>query len=159
MQLYSSLSILCHWHSLSLPFFGIGMKTDLFQSCGHCWVFQMCWHIECSTFTASSFRTWNSSSGIPSPPWALFIVMLPKALLTSHSRMSNSGEWSHHHDYLCREDLTLRLTQKQEELHGAGCWVWFSNRACVFRVYQGRKSKPNPGFPYSMPQYSRQIIF
>ena len=22
-----------------LPFFGIWMKTDLFQSCGHCWVF------------------------------------------------------------------------------------------------------------------------
>jgi len=38
-------------HSLALPFFGIGMKTDLFQSCGHCWVFQICWHIECSTFT------------------------------------------------------------------------------------------------------------
>ena len=35
---------------------GIVMKTDLFQSCGHCWVFQICWHIECSTFTASSFR-------------------------------------------------------------------------------------------------------
>ena len=27
-------------HSLALPLFGIGMKTDLFQSCGHCWVFQ-----------------------------------------------------------------------------------------------------------------------
>ena len=27
-----------------------------FQSCGHCWVFQICWQIECSTFTASSFR-------------------------------------------------------------------------------------------------------
>ena len=39
-------------HSLALPFFGIGMKTDLFQSCGHCWVFQICWHMECSTFTA-----------------------------------------------------------------------------------------------------------
>ena len=26
--------------------FGIGMRTDLFQSCGHCWVFQICWHIE-----------------------------------------------------------------------------------------------------------------
>ena len=25
---------------------GIGMKTDLLQSCGHCWVFQHCWHIE-----------------------------------------------------------------------------------------------------------------
>ena len=77
-------------HSLALPFFGIGMKTDLFQSCGHCWLFQMCWHIECSTFTASSSRIWNSSTGIPSPPLALFVVMLPKAHLTSHSRMSGS---------------------------------------------------------------------
>ena len=40
-------------HSLVLPFFGIGMKTDLFQSCGHCWVFQICWHVACCTFTAS----------------------------------------------------------------------------------------------------------
>ena len=66
------------------------MKTDLFQSLGHCWVFQICWHIECSIFTASSFRIWNSSSGIPSPPLALFVVMLSKAHLTSHSRMSGS---------------------------------------------------------------------
>ena len=66
------------------------MKTDLFQSCGHCWVFQICWHIECSPFTASSFRIWNSSTGIPSPPLALFLVMLSKAHLTSHSRMSGS---------------------------------------------------------------------
>ena len=28
-------------YSLALPFFGIGMKTDFFQSCGHCWVFQV----------------------------------------------------------------------------------------------------------------------
>ena len=68
------------------------MKTDLFQSCGHCWVFQICWHIECSTFTALSFRIWNSSTGIPSPPLTLFIVKLLKAHLTSHSRMSGS-EW------------------------------------------------------------------
>ena len=77
-------------HSLALPFFGNGMKTDLFQSCGHCWVFQICWHVECSTFTASSFRIWNSSTGIPSPPLALFVVILSKAHLTSHSRMSGS---------------------------------------------------------------------
>ena len=70
--------------------FGIGKKTDLFQSCGHCRVFQICWHIECSTFTASSFRIWKSSTGIPSPPLALFIVMLSKAHLTSHFRMSGS---------------------------------------------------------------------
>ena len=74
-------------HSLALPFFGIGMKTDIFQSCGHCWVFQICWHMECSTFTASSFRIWNSSTGILSPPLALFVVILSKAHLTSHSRM------------------------------------------------------------------------
>ena len=77
-------------HSLTLPFFGIGMKTDLFQSCGHCWVFQICWHLECNTFTASSFRIWSSSTGIPSSPLALFFVMLPKAYLTSHFRMSGS---------------------------------------------------------------------
>ena len=36
------------------------------------------------------FQDWNSSTGIPSPPLALFIVMLSKAHLTSHSRMSGS---------------------------------------------------------------------
>ena len=33
-------------------FFGIAFlweKIELFQSHGHCWVFQICWHIECST--------------------------------------------------------------------------------------------------------------
>ena len=54
----------------------VGRRTDLFQSGGHCWVFHICWHIECSTFTASSFRIWNSSTGTPSPPLVLFIVML-----------------------------------------------------------------------------------
>ena len=78
------------WAFLGLPFFGTGMKTDLFQSCGHCWVFQICWHIESSTFTASSFRIWNSSTAIPSPPLALFVVMLSKAHLTLHSRMCDS---------------------------------------------------------------------
>ena len=101
------------WAFLALPFFGIGMKTDLFQSCGHCWVFQTCWHIECSTFTASSFRIWKSSTEIPSPPLALFIVMLSKAHLTSRMEVKDVwipgclalGEWPHHHDYLGREDL------------------------------------------------------
>ena len=79
------------WTFFPLPFFGIGMKTDLFQSCGHCWVFQICWHFECSTFTASSFRIRKSSTRIPSHPLALFLVILPKAHLTLCSRMSGSG--------------------------------------------------------------------
>ena len=78
------------WAFFGIALLWIGMKTDLSQSCGHCCVFQICWHIECSTFTASSFRIWYSSTGIPSAPLALFIVMFPKAHLTSHSRMSGS---------------------------------------------------------------------
>ena len=53
-QLWGSLKILGHCLC------GIGMKTDLFQSCGHCQVFQICWRIECRTVTASSFRIWNN---------------------------------------------------------------------------------------------------
>ena len=78
------------WTLIGIAFLGIGMKTDLFQSCSYCWVFQICWHIACSTLTASSFRIWHSSGGIPSPSLALFIVMLPKAHLTPHYRMSGS---------------------------------------------------------------------
>ena len=77
------------------PFFAIGLLWDWYEN----WPFpvlwpllsfQSGWYIECSTFTATSFRIWNSSAGIPSPPLALFVVLLPKAHLTSHSRMSGS---------------------------------------------------------------------
>ena len=97
------------------------MKIDLFQPCGHCWVFQICWHIECSTFTESSFRIWNSSTGIPSPPLALFIVMLHKAHLTSNSRMSGSrwvitpswlsGLWR---SFLLAQLVNFRKNKEQE---------------------------------------------
>ena len=55
------------WDYLPLPIFGIGMKLT-FSSPVATAVFQICWHIECSTFTASSFRIWNSLTEIPSPP-------------------------------------------------------------------------------------------
>ena len=75
-------------------FFGISFPWDWNQN----WPFPVlwpllrfpiCWHIEGSTFTASSFRIWNSSTRIPSLQLALFIVMLSKAHLTSHSRMND----------------------------------------------------------------------
>ena len=47
VQLCGSLNIL--WHCL-----WYWNESWLFQSCGHCWVFQICWHIRCSTFTTSS---------------------------------------------------------------------------------------------------------
>jgi len=59
--------------------------------------------IECSTFTASSFRILNNSARIPSPQLSFFLVMLPKAHLTLHFRLSGprwvitplwlSGSW------------------------------------------------------------------
>ena len=53
-------------NSLALLFFGTGIKTFLFQSCGHCWVFQICWHVECNSLTQSSFRIWNSWNSVTS---------------------------------------------------------------------------------------------
>ena len=60
--LVCELSAIVWWfeHSLALPFLGIGMKTDLFLSYAHCWVFQICWCVECSTLTASCFRILSS---------------------------------------------------------------------------------------------------
>ena len=89
------------WHCLSL---GLEWKLT-FSILGHCWVFQICSHIECSTFTASSFRIWNSSAGIPSPPLALLVMMLPKAHLIFHSRMSGSRWVIHRGDFLSLENL------------------------------------------------------
>ena len=85
MQLCSSLSILCHCLSLGLEWkqtFSSPLATAEFS--------KFCWHIECSTLTASFLRIFNSSTGIPSSLLVLFVVMLPKAHLTSHSRMSDS---------------------------------------------------------------------
>ena len=92
------------------------MKTDFFQSYGHCWVFQISWHIGCSTFTASSFRIWNRSTGIPSPPLALFLrptwLHIPGCLAL--------GEWLLHCDFLGREDLFHLL----EFWKGRFWWHW-----------------------------------
>ena len=76
------------WAFFSIAFLWDWNENWSFLS--HCWVFQISWHIECSTFTASSFRIWNSSTGILSPQLALFILMFPKVHLTSNSRMSVS---------------------------------------------------------------------
>ena len=74
-------------------FFGIAFLSDWNEN----WHFPVLWpllsiqigcNIECNTLTTSSFRIWNILAGIPSPPLALFVVMLPKAHLTSHSRIS-----------------------------------------------------------------------
>ena len=85
MQLCGSLSIL--WHCL---FLGLELKLTFSSPVATAEFSKFAGIFECSTFTVTSFRIWKSSTGIPSPPLALFIVMLPKAHLTLHSRMSGS---------------------------------------------------------------------
>ena len=88
-----------------MPLFGIGMKTDLFQSCDYCSVFQICWHIECSSFTASSFRIWSSSAEVSSPALALLRWCFLRPTWLHISGCLTLVEWSHHHEYLGHEDL------------------------------------------------------
>ena len=70
-------------HSLALPFFGIGMKSDLSQSSDHYWISQICWQLSAALSQHHFFWIWNYSTGIPSPPLALFKVIFPKTLLTA----------------------------------------------------------------------------
>ena len=83
-----SLNILWHYPSL-------GLKWKLTFSSPVATAGQICWHIECSTFRASSFSIWNRSSGIPSPPLALFLVMLCKATWLHTTRCLALGWWPH----------------------------------------------------------------
>ena len=73
-SMWNECSCVVVWTFFGIAFLWDLRKTDLFQVCGHCWVFQICWHIQWSTITASSFRVWNSSAGMPSLPLALFIT-------------------------------------------------------------------------------------
>ena len=79
-------------------FFGIAFLWDWNEN----WPFPVLWWLLSFPnllaywmhhFHSISFRIWNSSTGIPSPPLALFVVMLPKAHLTSHPGCLALGEW------------------------------------------------------------------
>ena len=75
------------WHCLSL---GLEWKLTFSSPVAPVEFSKFADILSAALLTASSFRIWNSSSRIPSPPLAFFVVMLPKAHLTSHSRMSGS---------------------------------------------------------------------
>ena len=44
------------WTFFGIAFIGFGMKTDMFKSYGLCWIFQICWNIESSTFTVPTLE-------------------------------------------------------------------------------------------------------
>ena len=97
------------WTFLVLPFFGIGMRTDLFQPLLGFPNLLTYWvqHLFTASsfripnlltywvqhlFTASSFRILNSSARIPSSPLTLLAAALPKAHLILYSTVFGS-EW------------------------------------------------------------------
>ena len=84
VQLCGSLSLL--WHCLSL---GLEWKLT-FSSTVTTAGFSKFAGILSAALPQHHLSGWNCSIGIPSPPLPLFIVMLPKAHLTWHSRMSGS---------------------------------------------------------------------
>ena len=76
-------------------FFGIAFLRDWNEN----WHFPVLWPLPSfpnllaywvQHFHSIIFRVWKSSTGIPSLSLALFVVMLPKAHLTFHSRLSGS---------------------------------------------------------------------
>ena len=88
-----SITLLMLWDECNCvvvwAFFGSGFLWDWDEN----WPFPILWPLPSFPnlrFTASSCRSWNSSTGFPSPLLALFVIMLPWAHLTLHSRMSGS---------------------------------------------------------------------
>ena len=73
--------------------------------------FHICWRIEYSTSTALSSRILSGSAGILSPLLALFVVMHPKAHLTSHSKMSGS-RWVTTSSWFSQWTWTVRKNKK-----------------------------------------------
>ena len=81
----SSLSIL--WHFLSL---GFGWNLTFSSPVATAEFSKFADMLSAALSQHHLFRIWNSSTGISSLLLALFVVMLPKAHLTLHSRMSGS---------------------------------------------------------------------
>ena len=100
VQLCGSLKILWHFLSLALEWkltFSSPMATAEFS--------KFAGILSASFSQHHLFRIWRSSTGITSPPLALFEVMLSKAHLTSIPGCLALGEWSHHRGDLAHEDL------------------------------------------------------
>ena len=86
-SLWDECNCVVVWAFFDITFLWDWNENWPFQSCGPCWVFQVFWHIKYNTLVATYFRIWNSSTGIAPSPLTLFAVTLPKAHLTSHSRV------------------------------------------------------------------------
>ena len=88
--------------------------------------FQICWHIECSSFTASSFRIWNSYTEIVEVYWFKLVFQFPWDRSPSRpslvavkfsARVFSSGAWG--------PLPSWHLVQKLEFFAPVGPWLLF----------------------------------
>ena len=91
-------------------FFGIAFLWDWIET----WPFPVLWPLLSfpnlleywvQHFQSIIFWVWNSSTGVPSPPLALFIVMPPRPARLHIPGCLALGAWSCHRDYLDHEVL------------------------------------------------------
>ena len=118
--------------------FGIAFLWDWNEN----WPFPVLWPLLSFPDLLAYFRIWNSSvpsPGIPSPPLALFVVMLSKAHLTLHSRMSGS-RWVITPSWLSGSCVVLLCTLAGE--HSAPQWQASSPGASVAAGDVHRTSSP-----------------
>ena len=79
-------------HSLALPFLGLEWKLTCSSPVATA-EFSKFAGILSAALSQHHFRIWNSSTGSPSPPLALFIVILPQCLLHwANSTFKNKGQ-------------------------------------------------------------------
>ena len=131
-QLYDSINILLHYLSLGLEWkltFPVLWPVLSFPNLLANWV---------QHFLSLIFRIWISSTGIPSPPPALFVVMLPKAHLASQSRLTKI--YSLHQGSLWGSSIlwiwtnTQCLVSSRTVSHGVVSLPWTSpvHHLCIF---------------------------
>ena len=102
MLLAWEISATVWWFEQSsvLPFLGIGMRIDLFQSCGRCSIFQICWHIECNTLIALSFSVWIALLEFHCIHYLYWQQCFLRSTWFHTPECLALGDWPHHCSYL-----------------------------------------------------------
>ena len=70
VSMWNECNCVVVWTFFCIAFLWDWNENWLFPVCGQCWVFLICCHIECSTFTASCFRRFDHGAS-----WYLFALV------------------------------------------------------------------------------------
>ena len=121
-NMWNECSCAVVWTFFGIAFFGIGMKTNLFQSCSHCCVFQIFCHIECSTLTASSFRILFKSISVDVYKYSLGDLIL--------------FLWLHHYLNIDNSQICMSVSNLSPEFH---MWFIYASWHCHLNIQKTSK--------------------